>query len=174
MYYNRWPYIDYLIEMSKSADSESLLLENLFIMLSSLDMIALTRTCAILHFAFILPMHWLAGKTHELAKYNWLVDSMGCVYDILHEKLSIIKTDRSKFLDEEFDMKIFDNLSQELSPFADHLEYIFEMKENTTADGKKNVLPADLIRCELFYPTRTENQESTELVKKLAEEVANV
>ena len=84
VYYNRWLYIDYLIEMSKSTDSESLLLENLFIMLSSLDMIALTWTCAIVHFAFILPMRWLAGKTHELAKYNWLVASMGCVYDILH------------------------------------------------------------------------------------------
>ncbi len=98
VYYNRWLYIDYLIVVSNSADSESM------IMLSSLEMIALTWTCAIVHFAFILPMHWLAGKTHELAKYNWLVASMGRVYDILHEKLCIIKTDGSKFLDEEFVM----------------------------------------------------------------------
>ena len=160
-YYNRRLYIDYWIEMSKSTDSESLLLENLFIMLSSLDMIALTWTCAIVHFAFILPMRWLAGKTHELAKYNWSVASMGCVYDILHEKLCIIKTDGSKFLDEEFVMNIFNNLAQELPPFADHLEYIFEMKENTTVDGKKKVLPADLIQCELFYPTHIEKQESS-------------
>ncbi len=108
-------------------------------------MIALTWTCAIVHFAFILPMRWLEGKTHKLAKYNWSVASMGRVYDILHEKLCIIKTDGSKFLDEEFVMNIFNNLAQELPPFADHLEYIFEMKENTTVDGKKKVLPADLI-----------------------------
>ena len=134
VYYNRWLYIDYLIEMSKSADSESLLLENLFIMLSSLEMIALTRSCAIVHFALILPMRWLAGKTHELAKYDWSVASMGRVYDILHEKLGIIMTDGSKFLDENFVMSIFDNLAKELPPFAEYLEYIFEMKENTTID----------------------------------------
>ncbi len=35
------------------------------------------------------------------------------------------------------------------------------------------MLPADLIPCKLFYPTQTENQES-EILKKRAEEVANV
>ncbi len=108
----RWLYIDYLVEMSKSADSESLLLENSFIMLSSLEMIALTWTCALVQFAFILPMHWLAGKTHEIAKYDWLVVSMGYVYEILHEKLSIIKNEGSKFLGEDSVMNIINNLAQ--------------------------------------------------------------
>ncbi len=48
------------------------------------------------------------------------------------------------------------------------------MKENTTVDGKKKVLPADRIQCKLFYPTQTENHESPEILKKRAEEVANV
>ncbi len=96
------------------------------------------------------------------------------MYDILHEKLSIIKTDRSKLLNEDFVMNIFDNLAQELPPFADHLEYIFEMKENTTIDDKIKVLPAGLIQCELFYPIHVENQESTKLVKKLADDVSLV
>ncbi len=96
---------------------------------------------------------------------------MGHVYGFLHERLSIVKIDMSKFL---FVMIIFNNFSPKLPPFADHLECIFEMKENTTIDGKTNMLPADLIQCELFYPTHVENQGLTKLTKKLAEEVARV
>ncbi len=57
-----------------TAGSESMSLENLFIMLASLEMIALTQTCAFVPFAIILPIQWLAGKHINLQRMfgQWL------------------------------------------------------------------------------------------------------
>lgn len=83
VYYNCWSYIDYLIEIGKSIDSDCLLMENLFIILSTLEMIVLTQTCVIVHFAFVLPMQVHSWKTHELSKYEF----MGHVYNFPLEML---------------------------------------------------------------------------------------
>ncbi len=148
VYYNHWLYIDYLM-----TESNSLLMESLFIVLLSFEIIALTRACEFVHFPFILSMRWLVRKTHELAKANWSVASMDRVNDVLCNKFQIIVTDDSKFIDGAFAMNILGDFVKELPPFDELLQYIFEVMVCTTVDGKTKVLPADVTRCELFYPT---------------------
>ncbi len=57
VYYNQWHYTDYLVKISKSTDSDSLLMENLFIMFLSLEIVFLPRTCTIIHFALNYPRY---------------------------------------------------------------------------------------------------------------------
>ncbi len=88
----------------------------------------------------------LAGRKNTLTYKIWLVSSINglCLWH------SSWKTQHhqdwwSTFLDEDFVMNIIYYLAQEL-PFAYHLEYIFDMKENTTIDGKTKVQSANLIQ----------------------------
>ena len=49
--------------------------ENIFIIFSSLEMMALARLCAIIHITICLPTHWLSGNCHTIAHYNLSVRS---------------------------------------------------------------------------------------------------
>ncbi len=77
--------------------------------------------------------------------------------------------DGYKFIGKSFVMSIFGYFAKELPPFEEHLNYIFELKENTTIYGKIEELSFDLICCELLYCKWHKNQASTKLVKTLAE-----
>jgi hypothetical protein len=70
-----------------------LLQENLFIVLTSLEMVSLCRVMAILHFKVCMPMRWLAGNTHALGQtgYDWSARSMGKAIDALHDALMKIE-----------------------------------------------------------------------------------
>ena len=51
------------------------------------------------------------------------------------------------------------------------MSYQYEVKQTPAVDGSK-VLPFDKLNAEIFYPTRRENTETTEIVKLMASEVA--
>ena len=54
-----------------------ILQQNIFIILSSLEMIATSRIFDILDVAICMPVRWLAGNTHKLAHHNWGAWSIG-------------------------------------------------------------------------------------------------
>ena len=63
IYWNRMYYVEFLDECLRSGN-DNILQENLFIVLTSLEMVALCRVMAILHFKICMPLRWLAGNTH--------------------------------------------------------------------------------------------------------------
>ena len=65
-----------------------------------MEMIALCRVMAILHFNICMPMRWLAGNTHTIgqAGYDWSARSMGKAIDALEDAMVKIEEDGSKFL----------------------------------------------------------------------------
>eukprot|EP00957_Ditylum_brightwellii_P043600 3304957-Ditylum_brightwellii.AAC.1 len=71
VYWNRQYYIEFLYERLQFSDKKnSIILCNMFTILSSLDMLAAFCLCAILHISIVIPFHWFAGNSHMLAKYN--------------------------------------------------------------------------------------------------------
>ena len=144
--------------------------------LTSVEMVALTRVMSIFHFKVCMPMRWLAGNTHHLGQtgYDWSARSMGKAVDALELAFIAVGNDGSKYLDEDFMNEIFSEIYEDengnripLQPLVDAMKFSFEEKETSTLDGSK-VLPFDLLNDELFYPKRDKNNSTTELVEKMA------
>ena len=142
--FNRY-YIEFLDECLR-AHKDNILQENLFIVLTSSEMVALCRVMAIVHFKICMPMRWLAGNTHLIGAigYDWSSRSMGKAIDALYDSMVEIETDPSKFLDENFMNAIFDKIYTDtdgnegpLEPLVDAMKYQFEEKQTNTLDGSK-------------------------------------
>ena len=107
VYMNGGVYLLFLDEALTVPNADNILQENCFIVLSSVELLALSRFYSILHFAVNLPMRWLAGNTHTLASEDWSVASMGRAIDCFFEALQEIEKEPYKFLDETFMLCIF-------------------------------------------------------------------
>ena len=94
IYMNYLFYMEFLdIQLCKypwSNENTSILQQNLFVALTSLEMIALSRLLSTMHVSVCMPFHWLAGKTHELKDCDWGPISMSRVADTLYDKMKLI------------------------------------------------------------------------------------
>ena len=94
--------------------SGNVLLENLFIILSSLEMVACCRFFLILQLAIFLPFRWVTGKTHVLAHRNWGARSMGSAVEIIHSACKDIIDNSTLIHNDLYMLHIFDELRDEL------------------------------------------------------------
>jgi hypothetical protein len=83
---------------------------------------------AILHIAICIPTRWLAGKTQELAGFQFGVRDMGQKVDLIEDAFGKIACDGEMLLNEDFMMSIFQPIINQVKPFAEILEFIFEKK----------------------------------------------
>ena len=129
-------YVEFLDECLRS-HRDNILQENLFIVLTSLELVSLCRVMAILHFKICMPLRWLAGNTHLLGQmgYDWSSQSMGKAIDALESTLVDIECNGELYLNEDYMSKIFDNIytdsngnSAPLKPLQDAMKYMFETK----------------------------------------------
>ena len=132
--------------------------ENLFIVLTSMEMIDLCHAMSTLHFKVCILMRWVAGNMHHIGAlgYDWLSRSMGKVIDALEGALIEIEKDGSKFLDDDFMNDIFSKTYTDsdvkqvpLDPLVDAMKYQLEDKQTPSLDGSK-ALPFDQLNAELF------------------------
>ena len=166
IYMNRWyclTYALYLLRIPKKQDN--ILLRNLVVMMTSVEMVAVSRLFSILYISVILPMRWLAGKTPELAEYNWGPVSMGRALDTLHESMNEIIKQPKLILDEDYMMNIFKEYIDELPPFKKYWDFMFNKKQMAVVARKSGakVLPLSKLRDELTR-TRRRSEERRVLV----------
>jgi hypothetical protein len=174
VYMNLGYYLQFL-HWRLTITTENILQKSLFYTLRSIEMIALLRVLSILHISVCLPTRWLTGNTHELATYNFGMHDMARVADMLEKAMEVVVSDGSKFLDEDFIMNIFQDITKQVDPFKDYLAFIFEEKQSYPVGSRSEedaVLPFDQLRAELFYPERDENRKSYRMACRLAEEAA--
>eukprot|EP00957_Ditylum_brightwellii_P193288 14717125-Ditylum_brightwellii.AAC.1 len=99
VYWNRKYYVQFLHRFLHALDDskKSTLKENLFIVLTSIEMIALCCVMAILHFSICVPMRWIAGNTYHIGNLgnDWSVRSMGKAINALYDSMAQIKADGS-------------------------------------------------------------------------------
>ena len=146
---------------------DGILATKLHIMLTSVEVIALLRLLSILHISICLPTRWLAGKTQDLAEYDFGYYEMGKALDLMETSFESIVDDPKLILDEEFMMGIFSDISDKVDPFQEYLLYMFEEKLSPTISKGSSiddkVLPYDEVRCAIFYPHRTDIVQTEEL-----------
>ena len=169
IYMNRPLNVEFLDERLRVRGNENILQKNLFVVLSSLEMIAVSRMFSILNVAVVTPVRWLCGKTHELAERNWGARSMGRVVDILHDACTHLLEDIKLFHDESYMMHIFDEIADELPEFRAFLKYEFEDKktEYIKKSNSKSV-PYKMLLKELFHPSDQDNKDCTSTLEEVA------
>ena len=136
VYINGWLYKLFLDEQLSTPRADSILQENLFIVLSSVELLASSRIFAIIHFAINVPMRWLAGNSKDLAAYDWSVVSMSRAIDCVYNALLVIKEDGKRLTDENFMMSIFDSLN--IEPLNDFMKTAFESEVPAAEDQDVN------------------------------------
>lgn len=169
IYMNRNYNVEFLAEKLEMKDHENILEENLFTVLVSSEMISVARFWAIVHVAIVMPVRWLSGCTHELAEYNWGPRSMGRVIDALHSACLDILNDNQLIHDKSYMMHIFDEFAEELPPFKEYLQKMFEEKtSNYVVKREDKALPYKMLLEELFSPTDSDNKDSTPVLEEVA------
>ena len=106
IYWNRKYYVEFL-NQRLNANGDNILQNNLFIVLSCMETIFMSRIFAIFRLCISMPMRWLAGNTHKLQTLDWSIRSMGKVIDLLEEAMTKISNDGNKMLCEVHMMSIF-------------------------------------------------------------------
>ena len=154
--------------------SDGILATKLYIMLRSVEVVALLRVLSILHLAVCMPTRWLAGKTHELADYDFGYYDMGKVLTCMETAFEAILDDPSLFLDEDFMLNtMFKEISDQVDPFAEYISHMYEQKVTLTVTGANNDdLYYDDLRATLFYPSRKDIIQTDGLATGLAVVVA--
>ena len=171
VYMNRTYYVDFLDECI-TANSNNILQKNLFIILTSSQMIAMSRVYAIFHVAICLPMWFLVGKAHKLADQDWSCRSPNRLLVIIDDKLKEIVEKPDNFLNHDFMMNIYQDLRDGMTAFDEYLAYMFEQKQSPTLDKEDKEIPLDLLVAKLFFPKKEENKETEALVKEMGQQAA--
>jgi hypothetical protein len=118
-------------------------------------MIAQLQVASIIFIAVVVPMHWLAGKTHELSHCNGIERSMGRAVDLLYIAFEEVKFGGKKMLDEDFIISIFLPLYEDLPELEEYLTYFFEEKESNVVGSysqSDRVLQSILLSARYFTP----------------------
>ena len=133
IYMNYPYYVEFLDMMLRRPVTKSMkiniLQQNLFVALTSAEMIALVRLMSIMHISVCMPLRWLSGKTHELSEYGWGPMSMGQFLDKLKSRMKEIIKKPYLVNDREFMMTSFDEFSSELPPLNEYLNITFKKKK---------------------------------------------
>jgi hypothetical protein len=172
--YMNYPYyiefLDTSLRKPKATDKASILQQNLFVALNTSELVALSRLLSILHVAVCIPCRWLAGKTHELARYDWGPMSMGRVIDTLNDAMGEIHKTPALILDEKYMMAIFAEYLHELPPFQKYWDELLSKRQMSVIarkSGTKVVHYARLLT-QLFAPTRIADIKTGQRVIDLA------
>ena len=72
IFWDRNYYVEFLDEIiSYLGKSENILARNLMILISSVEIIAVSWLWSIIHIAIVMPMRWLAACKHKMGDYGW-------------------------------------------------------------------------------------------------------
>ena len=175
-FYMNYPYYVPFLNERLCISGENILQKNLFILLRSVEVIALLRVLSVLYISVCIPLRWLTGNTENLAQYNFGVLDMGRAVDLLEKAMLQVVDNSELFLDEEFMMSMFSEITDDIDPFQQYMEYMFEEKQSNPVGGSRaadtKTLPFDELRAELFYPTRRANRQTQDTACQLGKVIA--
>lgn len=175
IYWNRnycIEFLDYMLGITRRNQEDSILVQNLYVILSSIEMVAATRLWGILHIAILMPIRWLSGNIHKLDVNNWCYFHLGMVLDRLKEMLEEIVEHPELIHDEEFMMSIIWHWKRDLPTFNEYYNYQFHEKQmdyvvSPESSGTKAV-PLDLVRLALFDPDDEDDIASTDFLEEIS------
>ena len=113
------PHYFELLIWRMSCGGDSILENNLYIILRSVEMVSLLRSLYILHISLYLPLQWLSGNCGELGKYGFGFADMPKAVDLMDKAFFEITNIGNLMLDDDFMMRIFEPLAKKINPFKE-------------------------------------------------------
>ena len=97
--------------------------------------------------------------------------------NLIYQAFMQVRANGAIILDEDFMMNILLPVVDKLTELSNFLEWYFKKKRTLvygsfTKDSRK--LGIDIVRAEVFYPSKRSNRETTEICKMLGEEVGDI
>ena len=171
IYWDRNYCVDLLDKIiSYCGREDNILACNQMMLLSSVEFAAVALLWSIFHFAVIIPMRWLVGKTHKLAHRKWGYISIGKVVDKLNKDLQSIVNTPELIHDQEFIMGVLTVWEEELPEFKEYRHDV--IKKNRTGyfndTAKKKAFPLKELLKELFTLADQDNKDTTPILENLA------
>lgn len=168
-------YLEFLVWRIRCGHDTGILERNLFLMLSSVEVVSFLRVLCILHISICMPLRWLTANCGDLEQYKFGVAEMPDALDLMDKAFDKVVKDGKKIMNEKFMMGIFGKLTRKIAPFKAYLTEMYEDKYSnlvgpTTKEEK--VLPWAMLRSELFYPSRIDVLETNTVVPELGSEAA--
>ena len=168
IYWNRTFNVEFLDDYLCIKDNTNTLQQNLFTILSSIEMIATSCLFAIIHVTICMQFRWLTGNTHKIDYQNWSARSILRAIDILHTAWNNLIYDPRLTHDKSFMMRIYDPIMNELPDFKDYMEYWCKYQTyHYAASSKTREVPPNKLIKELFTPTDRYNQDITNVLEKI-------
>ena len=102
---------------------------------------------------------------------------MGKCVDLMEEAFLRIADDGELILNEDYMMNIFKPIRDTVIPLDECLTMMFEEKRGNVLSSRSEedkVLPYDLLRAELFYPTRVDVRQTVDVACQLGEIAAEI
>ena len=133
------------------------ILEKMYIVLRSFEMVSLLRVLYILQIYLCLPLLWLSGNCGDLGKYGFGVADIPKAVDLMYKAFAETTKDRHLMLDYDFIMNIFEPLAKTIKLFKEYLTYMFEEQQSCPVvlqAEEDKIYPYDLLRAELYFPMR--------------------
>ena len=148
---------------------ENILAHNLTILLSSVEIIAVSWLCSVLHISIYVLMRWLAACTHKMKEYGWRYISMGGVLDKLKNDLNMIVYEPELIHEESFMMGMMDPWALKLPPFQYYLYHKLKQQKTNYFNSKSttNAVPLKVLRKEMLSTTNQESKDSTQMLEDL-------
>ena len=131
IFWNRNCCVEFLYDMIRyCGKSENILAINLMILISSVEIIAVSWLWSIIHIAIVMPMRWLAACKHKMKEYRWGYISMDKVLEKLKDDLNMIIDKPELIHYESFMMGMIYPWAAELPPFQEYLDH--KLKQQKT------------------------------------------
>ena len=111
--------------MGSPGKQHNILQRNLYVLLTSDEIVAQSCLLAIVYLSYVLPLQWLDGKTHTLWKYNWGARSIGSALYLFRTKLLQLHETPRLFLSEMFVMMFFTEFKYDLPMFKEYLQHLY-------------------------------------------------
>ena len=150
VYMNRKYYMDFLDKSIAAGKSSNILQHNLFLVLTSVQMIVTTRVYAIFHVAICLPRRFLVSKAHKLGDQHWSCRSANKLIVTIDNKLNEIVESPEKLLNHDFMMNIYVDKRNQMTAFDEYMSSMFENKQTPSVDNKSKFVRLDQLVAALF------------------------
>ena len=149
--------------------------KNLYSIYRCVEKISLLRVLSILHMFIVMPLRWLSGNCEKLAEWDFGVADMPQTVDLMDKAFKRISEDGTLIYNAEFMESIFDPIKDKVSPFGGFYTYMFEHKKSNPIgcySEEDKVLPWDLLRSAVMFPTRRDILQSNTFTSELAVQAA--